>query len=75
MLFDLILSVPLPEEEEIPHLHGDIPERHVIYPNPLPLWPTPWYLMILGYPSWRFRTPAMGWHYLPDCEYDRLFAR
>lgn len=25
-------------------------------PNTLPLWRTPWYLRILGYPAWRFKT-------------------
>lgn len=24
-------------------------------PNILPMWPTPWWLRMLGYPGWRYR--------------------
>lgn len=30
-------------------------EASRVYYHPVPLWPTPWYLRILGFKRWRYR--------------------
>ncbi len=65
----------LSEQQMIALRDQAIKDQEIKYPSPLPLWPVPWYLRLLGYSVWRFKTPTGAWHYLPNAEYERLFSK